>query len=129
MGVPAAKQDDTVIGVDTHIVVVPAVGPMPLPHLFSGRLSGSLSRDVTIAGKPAATVGSTATNQPAHVPTPPGTAFSKPPANQGTVQMGSPTVRINGKAAARTGDPVMTCNDPVDAPTGTIVAAGTVMIG
>jgi uncharacterized Zn-binding protein involved in type VI secretion len=39
------------------------------------------------------------------------------------------TVKINGKAAARNGDTVETCNDPVDAPMGTVVAVGTVNIG
>jgi uncharacterized Zn-binding protein involved in type VI secretion len=43
--------------------------------------------------------------------------------------MGSQTVKINGKAAARSGDSVRTCNDPADLPVGTIVAVGTVMIG
>jgi uncharacterized Zn-binding protein involved in type VI secretion len=43
--------------------------------------------------------------------------------------MGSTTVTINGKAAARAGDPVRTCNDPTDLPVGQIVAQGTVMIG
>jgi uncharacterized Zn-binding protein involved in type VI secretion len=45
------------------------------------------------------------------------------------VLRGSATVTINGKPAARAGDPVMTCNDPADMPTGTVVAAGTVVIG
>lgn len=129
---PAAKQDDQVVGVDTHIVLVPTAGgpvPTPLPHPFSGRLTGALSPDVKIAGKPAAVVGSTADNSPPHVPTAPGTAFTRPPANRGTVLRGSATVTINGKPAARAGDTVMTCNDPADMPTGTIVAAGTVVIG
>jgi uncharacterized Zn-binding protein involved in type VI secretion len=130
MGQPAAKQGDQVTGVDTHIVVLPApASPSPLPHPFAGKLTGGLSSDVKIMGKPAATVGSTANNSPAHLPTAPGTAFQKPPSNQGTVRTGSPTVRINGKAAARTGDKVSTCNDPADLPTGTVVASGTVMIG
>jgi uncharacterized Zn-binding protein involved in type VI secretion len=43
--------------------------------------------------------------------------------------MGSLTVKINGKPAARAGDTVMTCNDPVPLPVGKIVAAGNVMIG
>ncbi|HEX6861339.1 MAG TPA: PAAR domain-containing protein, partial [Thermoanaerobaculia bacterium] len=51
------------------------------------------------------------------------------PANKGTVKMGSATVKINGKAAARNGDAAETCNDPADLPVGTVVAAGTVMIG
>jgi uncharacterized Zn-binding protein involved in type VI secretion len=43
--------------------------------------------------------------------------------------MGSPTVLINDKPAARNGDIAMTCNDPVDAPLGTVIATGSVMIG
>jgi uncharacterized Zn-binding protein involved in type VI secretion len=133
MGLPAAKQDDQVIGVDTHIVMVPSPSgavPTPLPHPFSGKLDGALSSDVKIEGKPAATVGSTATNSPAHTPTPPGTSFQSPPADKGTVKAGSATVKINGKAAARLSDPVETCNDPADLPAGKIlVASSTVSIG
>jgi uncharacterized Zn-binding protein involved in type VI secretion len=133
MGQPAAKQGDQVVAVDIHIVMVPAPPgppvPTPLPHPFAGKLDGGLSSDVKIEGKPAAVVGSTANNSPPHQPTTPGTGFQKPPANKATVQIGSATVKINGKAAARAGDKAMTCNDPSDVPAGTIVAAGTVMIG
>lgn len=132
MGAPAATQGHQVVGVDTHIVLVPSPGgpvPTPLPHPFSGQLDGGLVSTVKIGGQPAATVGSTATNAPSHIPTPPGTSFQKPPSNRGTVQMGSATVKIGGQAAARAGDPVTTCNDPADLPTGTIVATGTVLIG
>jgi len=38
-------------------------------------------------------------------------------------------VKINGKMAARNGDMATTCNDPVDIPSGTVMAVGTVMIG
>jgi uncharacterized Zn-binding protein involved in type VI secretion len=134
MGQPAARQGDGVTGVDTHIVAVPAPPgppvPTPLPHPFSGTLLQSLSRDVLIDGLPAATVGGIAVNQPPHIPTSPGTAFVSPPRNQGTVQVGSTTVFIDGQPAARMGDPVLTCNDPVDAPVGSIVAGSpTVLIG
>ncbi len=132
MGLPAAKENDQVVGVDIHIVLVPSVSgtvPTPLPHPFSGKLDGDLSSDVNIMGSPAATVNSTVTNSPSHIATPPGVSFQKPPANKGTVQMGSSTVLINGQGAARMGDPVMTCNDPVDAPMGSIIASGTVFIG
>jgi uncharacterized Zn-binding protein involved in type VI secretion len=121
-----------VVGVDTHIVMVPTPGgpvPTPLPHPFSGQLDGGLVNTVKIGGKAAAVVDSSSSNQPAHVPTPPGTSFQKPPADQGTVMAGSPTVKIGGKAAARRGDPVRTCNDPTDMPAGQIIAAGTVRIG
>jgi len=132
MGMPAATANSIVTGVDIHIVLVPTPGgpvPTPLPHPFNGTIDGGLVESVKINGQPAAVVGSTATNAPAHFPTPPGTAFQKPPANRGTVLSGSATVRIGGKPAARNGDPVTTCNDPADLPAGTIVAAGTVLIG
>ena len=132
MGQPAAKQGDQVLGTDTHIVMVPAgpaMVPTPLPHPFVGILNGELSSDVNIMGLPAATVGSTADNTPPHLPTPPGTTLQKPPANKGTIQLGSATVMINGKPAARNGDTASTCNDPADLPVGTVVAVGTVMIG
>ena len=131
MGQPAAKQGDRVVAVDTHIVMVPGTPPVPtpLPHPFAGIISGGLSTDVKISGRPAATVGSTADNTPPHLPTAPGTTFQRPPANKATIQQGSQTVKINGKPAARTGDKALTCNDPADQPAGTVVAAGTVMIG
>lgn len=132
MGQPAAKANDQVTGTDTHIVMVPAgpsLVPTPLPHPFSGMLNGGLVATVKIGGQAAAVVGSTADNLPPHLPTPPGTTFQKPPANKGTVQLGSMSVKIGGKQAARNGDAAMTCNDPADAPVGKIVAAGTVMVG
>jgi uncharacterized Zn-binding protein involved in type VI secretion len=101
--------------------------PTPLPHPFNGILSGSLSTNVMINGLPAATVGSIANNTPPHIPQ--GGPFQRPPSNQGQIIMGSATVLINGKMAARNGDTALTCNDPVDMPVGTVVAAGTVMIG
>src|SRR5262245_58145959 len=115
MGQPAAKQGDRIVAIDTHIVMVPsgpALVPTPLPHQFAGVINGGLSSDVNIMGMPAATVDSTADNVPPHIPSPPGTTFQKPPANKATIRLGSPTVYINGKMAARNGDPAMTCNDP-----------------
>lgn len=130
MGQPAAKQGDQVLATDTHIVMIPSPGgpvPTPLPHPFVGQLDGSLSPDVNIEGKPAAVQGSTATNTPSHIPQ--GGPFQQPPSNQATVQAGSGTVFIGGKPAARHGDPAVTCNDPTDAPVGSVLAVGSVMIG
>jgi uncharacterized Zn-binding protein involved in type VI secretion len=133
MGQPAAKQGDQIVATDTHIVMVPAPHapptPTPLPHPFTGIISGGLSGDVKIMGMAAATVGSTADNMPPHIPTPPGTGFQKGPSNKATIKVGSPTVKINGKMAARNGDIAETCNDPADLPAGTVVATGTVFIG
>lgn len=132
MGQPAAKAGDKVIAVDTHIVMAPSPNgptPTPLPHPFAGAITGDVSNDVNIMGRPAATQGSTATNTPPHAPMSPGVSFQKPPSNQGTIQLGSTTVLINGKPAARNGDLVLTCNDPLDEPVGKVVAVGTVLIG
>lgn len=131
MGMPVARADDQVMAVDIHIVMVPAVAPIPtpLPHVFSGRLDGQLSTSVKANGRAVAVVGSTASNQPSHLPTPPGVSFQSPPANSGTVKLGSASVKAGGKAIARAGDPVATCNDPADLPVGRIIAAGTVMVG
>ncbi len=130
MGQPAAKQGDRIMATDTHIILIPVGSgtvPTPLPHPFTGIIDGGLSSDVKIMGKPAATVDSTATNTPAHVPQ--GGPFQKAPSNKGTIKMGSTTVKINGKMAARNGDMAMTCNDPSDLPVGKVVAVGTVTIG
>ena len=131
MGQPAAKQGDQVLGTDTHIIMIPAPPgppvPTPLPHPFTGILQQGLSTDVMIQGMPAATVNSIAMNTPPHIPQ--GGPFQKPPMNQGKITMGSTTVFINGKPAARAGDTAMTCNDPVDAPVGTVMAVSTVLIG
>ena len=130
MGQPAAKQNDQIMAIDIHIILVPTpVGtvPTPIPHSFNGIIDGELSADVNIIGNAAATVGSTATNTPSHIPQ--GGSFQSPPSNKATIEMGSQTVFINGKAAARMGDTAKTCNDPSDLPVGTVISAGTVMIG
>lgn len=130
MGQPAAKEGDQVMATDTHIVMIPSPGgpvPTPIPHPFTGMIDGELSSDVNIMGKPAATVDSTATNTPSHIPQ--GGPFQSPPSNKGTIKMGSATVKINGKDAARNGDMAETCNDPSDLSVGQVIAAGTVMIG
>jgi uncharacterized Zn-binding protein involved in type VI secretion len=128
MGQPAAKQGDHVTAIDMHLIQPPGTAPPVLvPHPFSGIIDGKLSSDVKIMGMPAATVGSTATNTPPHIPI--GGTFVKPPTNKSTIVLGSVTVLINGQGAARMGDTALTCNDPVDLPNGKVVAAGTVLIG
>ena len=128
MGQPAAKQGDRITALDTHLIQPPPPAtPVPVPHPFSGIIDGSLSGDVNIEGRAAATVDSTATNTPPHIPI--GGTFVNPPANRGTIIRGSATVSINGKPAARAGDTAKTCNDPVDLPVGTVIAVGTVSIG
>jgi uncharacterized Zn-binding protein involved in type VI secretion len=128
MGQPAAKQGDRVTATDTHLIQPPGPSsPVPTPHPFSGIIDGGLSSNVKIQNMPAAMVQSTATNTPPHIPI--GGTFVVPPKNKATIIKGSGTVFINKKAAARSGDTALTCNDPVDAPVGTVVAVGTVSIG
>jgi uncharacterized Zn-binding protein involved in type VI secretion len=128
MGQPAAKQGDRVTATDTHLIQAPGpTAPVPVPHPFSGVLDGSLSPDVTIEGRAAATVTSTATNTPPHLPQ--GGTFVIPPTNRATVVSGSATVFINRRPAARHGDQALTCNDPVPLPVGSVVATSIVSIG
>jgi uncharacterized Zn-binding protein involved in type VI secretion len=130
MANPAAKQGDQVVSAaDIHIVMIPTPGgpvPTPLPHPFMGQLDQQLSADVNIQGKPAATQGSVASNTP-HTPL--GGPFQTPPKNRGEVLLGSTSVLIDGKPAARAADQALTCHDPADAPSGTVVAVSTVLIG
>lgn len=127
---PAAKRGDLITAMDTHLVKFPMPpAPVPTPLPFRGTLDNNLSATVRIEGKPAATVDSTATNTPPHIP-PPGATFLRPPANRGTVSTGSTTVRINQRAAARNGDRGTTCNDLQLPNTGTVVVTrSTVWIG
>jgi len=128
MGQPAAKQGDQVTAVDIHLIQPPGpTSPVPVPHPFNGIIDGALSTNVNIENRPAATLLSTATNTPPHIPQ--GGSFVIPPRNRAQIIKGSATVFINNKPAARSGDTALTCNDPVDLPVGTVVAVSTVLIG
>ena len=105
MGQPAARQGDRVIAFDTHLIQPPGAPP-PTPilvpgHPFSGIIDGAVSQNVKIGGAFAATVDSTATNTPPHIPI--GGTFVNPPSNKATIMAGSKSVMINGKGAARAG--------------------------
>jgi uncharacterized Zn-binding protein involved in type VI secretion len=132
MGQLAAKKGDLITATDTHITLVSSpAGPVPTPgpYEFNGIIDDNLSPDVNINGLPAATMGSTASNTPPHIPI--GGPFQMPPTNKGIIITGSSTVSINGKPAARMGDTANTCNDPMGmAPVGQVtVNSGDVLIG
>lgn len=117
----AARMNDPVTGTDIHIVLIPTPGgpvPTPLPHPYVGTINAQTSTDVMINSQPAALQDSTSMLTSPHIPS--GGPFQRPPTGMGTIMVGSPTVRVNGRALARQGDPVRTCNDPVDQPTSTI---------
>jgi uncharacterized Zn-binding protein involved in type VI secretion len=131
MGMPAACQNDNVLGTDIHIIMIPTPGgevPTPLPHPYLGKIAGGCSANVKIKGKPAAVVGAEVKADMNHIPM--GPRFQKNPNNQGKIKLGSFTVKINGKNAARQFDPVETCNDPMPMPTSVVMKGEpTVMIG
>ena len=122
----AARQNDEVVGTDIHIVMLPIPGgetPVPLPHPFKGKITDGVSTNVKIEGVAAATVMCKVKNDQNHIPN--GPKFMNNPTNDGFVVKGSATVLIHGKPAARKGDQVMTCNDPMPLPTSTITKGST----
>ena len=128
MGNPAAKQGDNIVAVDMHQIQPPTpASPVMIPLPFSGMIDDGLCQSVNIMGKPAATVDSTATNMPPHIPA--GGTFITPPDNKATIAQGSASVNIGGKPAARAGDKADTCNDDGQPQSGTVIAAGSVFIG
>lgn len=127
MGKPIAKQNDQVVALDTHVILIPSSGgpvPTPLPFPFAGPLEEQLSTTVFIDNLAVAVVGSVANNRPPHIPV--AGPFQKSPSNRGTISQGSATVFVENKAVARAGDPATCCSDPTDQDTGHIVAAGVV---
>ena|SRR5260221_7397655 len=130
MGDPVAKQGDQVVGLDTHIVLIPSPGgpvPTPMPFVFSGGLQDSLSASVSVDNMSAAVKGSGASNTPSHIPI--GGSFQNPPSNHATISSGSGSVFADNKALARANDTAKCCNDPTDQDTGHVVAVGTVFSG
>jgi len=104
-GIPAAKEMDQVVGVDTHIIMVPSPGgpvPTPIPHPYAGKLMDGLSSSVKIMGMKAAVKGSKSKNLPPHVPCGPG-PFQKPPSNEGEVMLGSFNVFIGDSGPSGSG--------------------------
>lgn len=128
-GKQMAAQDDRVMGMDVHIMVIPS-GPStttaPLPHPFIGKLNDGLSDDVSIGDKKAAVRGSKAKHDdPTHMQLPGTIKFQNNPKKEGEVTGGtSPSVKIDGKEAAVIGSLVSTCNDIGARNNSTVIAAG-----
>ncbi len=120
MGKPAAKLGDSVVGVDKHVILVPAPPgapiPTPFPHPFNGKITSNVSSNVLTNGQGAATVFTKVTNTPPHVPMGPGPFGPPPPMNDGIVMKGSSTVLINNKPASTLSDDVSTCDSYVPVP-------------
>lgn len=109
---PVARKDDRIVGMDMHIVMVPAPSgqvPTPMPFTFSGTLNGDLASDVKANDLLVAVVGSTADNSPPHIPA--GGTFQQQPKDKATIVDGSGSVFANDKKVARVGDPADSCDD------------------
>jgi RHS repeat-associated protein len=138
----AAKFGDPVLGVDIHMVLVPAPPapapiPTPLPHPFVGVVFDPLGAalgaalglafggggPVLINYMPCGNTGTDVKGVP-HFPTPPGVSFAPNdiPSNDGTLIFGSKTVTMAGSSIARLTDLVMTCNFPINLPTSVCMA-------
>jgi uncharacterized Zn-binding protein involved in type VI secretion len=128
MGTPAAVMGDRINAVcAVHLIPSPVGAPSPSPPLpFSAPLLQGLATKVLIAGKPAAVQGSSGFNTPPHVGLHPSDPFMAPPQQRGTVMVGSTTVLVEGKPAARTGSACTVCAGLPGQLTGTAV---TVLIG
>ena len=122
-----AKQDDKVIGVDTHILMAPSPSgavPTPFSHPFVGALKEDLAASVKIWNNKVATKGSVAKHLAGHVPMGPG-PFQKTPDNKGKVTGGTEkSVKANGKEVAVIGSSVTPCNDIGARNNSKILAAG-----
>lgn len=107
-----ARKNDRIIGMDTHVVMMPTPGgqvPTPLPFTFSGTISDGVASSVKADDLPVAVVGSTAPNSPPHIAV--GGSFQNAPKDEATVVVGSSTVFANDKQVARMGDAADSCDE------------------
>ena len=61
MGRPIAREQDMIVGVDTHVILIPSPGgpvPTPIPNPFSGPISEDVSTTAFIDNRAVALVGS-----------------------------------------------------------------------
>ncbi|MGN0728822.1 phage baseplate assembly protein V [Treponema sp.] len=131
-GKQIAVQDDRVVGMDTHIMVVPAgntTTTVPLPHPFIGKLKDGLAKNASINDKPCAVKDSVAKHDDSmHMQLPGTIKFQNSPKNEGKVTGGtSRKVKIEGKEAAVIGSTVTTCNDMGMRNNSTVIAMGASM--
>jgi uncharacterized Zn-binding protein involved in type VI secretion len=111
MGQPAAVLGDAITAQCTIHMIPGAMGaPQPGPPMpFSAKLTLGLASTVMIGGKPAALQGSSGLCLSPHVGLHPSDPYFVPAQQKGEVQMGSTTVKIEGKGAARTGSTCTVC--------------------
>ncbi len=143
----ASKWFDPVLGVDIHIILVPTPAgpvPTPLPNPFVGMVfdppgmvfsigfgaaTGGVSFTL-VNGLPVTNTGTGATNKLTmpHLPVP--GPFQKPPSDSADLMFGGLHVQFGGSHVVRLGDVALSCNDPVELPTSTVlvIPAGPLVI-
>jgi RHS repeat-associated protein len=114
----AAKHLDPLVGLDTHIILIPSPAgpiPTPLPHPYIGIVFDPMDyvpvfgATVYINGLPRGTAGTNGLATPPHIPM--GGPFLKPPSNESEIFMGSATVLCDGEPQSFLGLPVLSCQD------------------
>ncbi|MCQ2584697.1 MAG: phage baseplate assembly protein V [Treponema sp.] len=128
-GKQIATEDDKVMGLDTHMMVIPAgmsTATVPLPHPFIGKINDKVSKDVKIKDKGVAVKGSKAKHDDSmHMQLPGTIKFQNNPKKEGEVTGGTGSkVKVNGKEVAVIGSQVTTCNDMGMQNNSTIIAVG-----
>lgn len=131
MGVAAGILGDKIVGAcPAHLMVGPMGAPVKSPPLpFSAPVTLMTATKVMIMNKLALVVGSKGLNLPPHIPPAihPSDPSMPPPMQFGLVMVGSPTVLIEGKPAAKLGSKCSLCTG---VPLGNLVATGMkVLIG
>jgi RHS repeat-associated protein len=109
-----SKHFDPVIGIDIHILIIPPVGPVPIPHPHIALVFDPfdyvpfIGATVKVGGLPRSTAGTAGKPIP-HIPM--GGPFAKPPMNENEIFMGSVTVLADGGPLSYTAVPSLSCHD------------------
>lgn len=111
---PAVKHFDPIMGVDIHILIIPMVGPVPIPHPHIAMVLDPMDfipvmgATVMVGVMRRGTAGTAGKTIP-HIPM--GAPFAKPPMNESEIFMGSAMVLADGAPMSFTALPVLTCQD------------------
>lgn len=111
---PAVKHFDPIMGVDIHILIIPMVGPVPIPHPHVAMVMDPMDfipvigATVMVGVMRRGTAGTAGKTIP-HIPL--GAPFAKPPMNESEIFMGSAMVLADGAPMSFTALPVLTCHD------------------